>query len=489
MTLRARTFTAVRWTAAGTGFQAFLQFAQVAILARLLSPGDFGLMAIASVVVSFARVFSDFGLSSGFLQRRTVTNEERSSLFWFNVLLSAVIAATVAAASPVFAWFFTDPRVMPLIGLSSLTLILAALGAQIRAAAEKVLLFQRVVLVEAVAALIGFVGAVLSALSGMGVYSLIVGALVGAATTTLLLWLYVADGWRPLWRMRYREVRSFLRFGGNMVGSSLVNHFNTTVDLILGGRLLSTDELGIYSVPRNLTLRIQFMINRVVTRVTFPLIAAVQEDVARVRAIYLHTLRMTASINAPLYLGIAFFAPDIVRILLGDGWESSGPILRILALWGVMRATFNPLGSLLVGMGRPDVALKWNLALLILVGPMLWIGSHFGAEGIALALLSLLIVLFVPAWLFLVRPMCSPSFTQYSGAVLTPMLIAFFAILPGYVAAQGFHGSLVRIAVGGVVAAPLYLVLSYLGNRQWLASMLELLASRRDQVAGPANHS
>jgi O-antigen/teichoic acid export membrane protein len=482
LSIRERTFSAVRWTTAGTVIKALLQVAQVAVLARLLQPEDYGLLAMVNVVLSFAGLFSDFGVNSAFVQRREVTQEERASLFWFNVALSAGLTLAVIALSPLAATFFGDPRLVAPMMLSATSFVIGALGVQLRLAAEKALSFRPVMVLEVCAALMGFAVAVLMALAGWGVFALVAGSLSAALVSTVLAWIFLARGWRPAFRLRLAEVRSFLGFGGALVANNLVNQVNMTIDLFLGGRLLTVAQLGFYSIPRNLTLQVQFMVNPIITRVAFPLIAEVQQDIARVRSIYLRTLNMTSSTNAPIYVGIAFFASDITHVLLGEGWTRSGVILRILALWGALRSTGNPVGSLLLGMGRADLSLMWNLAMLVIVPPVVWLGSTHGPEGIAWALFALAAVLFIPGWLVLVRPVSQAGLGEYSLAALRPFALAALSILPAWLLADLAHAALLRLMLGLVIAAPLYVGLSYLANRQWVDSMLELLGRRKGGV-------
>ena len=484
MSLRRRTFTAVRWTTAGMVFKGLMQVAQVAVLARLLAPEDYGLMAMVAVVLSFATVFADFGVNSAFVQRRDVTQEQRSSLFWFNLALSACLMLLVMALSPSLATFFGDDRLVPLLILGATTFVIAAVGLQVRMAAEKALHFRPVMLVEVFAALLGFGVAVIAALAGWGVYALVAGAIANALASTVLAWIVLARGWRPAWRMNFAEVRSFLGFGSALVANNMVNQVNMTIDLFLGGRLLSATQLGLYSVPRNLTLQAQFIVNPIVTRVAFPLIAEVQHDIAHVRSIYLQTLNMTASTNAPIYIGIAFFAPDIVTLLLGPGWEQAAGILQALALWGGLRSTGSPVGSLLLGMGRAGLSLRWNLALLFVVPPAVWLGSAHGPEGIAWALLVVQVVLFIPGWFVLVRSVCQAKLVEYSVAALRPFVISILAVSPAYLVLTEIEDASVRLLLGVLVSTPLYLGLSWLGNRAWLDSMLELAGLNRPGFPG-----
>src|SRR5665811_1225260 len=196
--------------------------------------------------------------------------------------------------------------------------------------------------------------------------------------------------------------------------------------------MLAASALGLYSLLRQIVFQIQGLVNPIITRVGFPLIAQVQADIPRVRAIYLKTLNMTAATNAPLYIGIAFFAPEVARIVLGSKWLAVTDLLRLLAVWGLLRSTGNPVGSLLLGMGRADLSLKWNLAMLCLVPPVLWVGSRYGTLGLAWALLGLTVVTFIPGWYMLVRPICKAGLLEYTIAALRPLLIAGVAIAPAY---------------------------------------------------------
>ena len=455
--------------------RAVLQIVQVAVLARLLTPEDYGLIAMVGVVLSFAGLFADLGVNSAFMQRQEVSMEQRSSLFWFNVALGVGVSLLVFAASPLLAWFFGDERLMPLIMLSATTFVIGSLGQQVRMAAEKELDFRVIALLEISAAVLGFISALLMAVSGWGVYSIVFGGIASAIFGSTFAWRYLARGWRPMWRLRMVDVRPFLGFGGAMVATNIVNQINVTIDLFLGGRILGAAQLGLYSVPRNLVLQLQSMVNPIITRVGFPLIAQVQHDVVRVRAIYLKTLNMTASTNAPLYVGIAAFAPELVTVLLGDGWQGSVSLLRILALWGFFRSIGNPAGSLLFGMGRADLALKWNASLLFIIPPVVWLGSQYGAEGMSWALLGLMIVLYIPGWYILIRPLSQAGLTEYSVAVLRPFLLALFSMVPAYWVAAQLDGIIVRLIVAVMISALLYLTISYKANREWFAAMKELL--------------
>ncbi|MEE9912507.1 MAG: MOP flippase family protein [Deltaproteobacteria bacterium] len=483
MTLRHKTFTAVRWTTAAALSRALLQLVQVAVLARLLAPTDYGLIAMVGVVLGIAGLFSDLGLNSAYIQKQDVAPEHRSSLFWLNVGMSSILTILVVITSPVVAFLFGDERLTLLLISSAPVFAINAVGQQIRMTREKELNFKPVVLLELVSALTGFATAIIAALAGLGVYSMVLGGIATALAGTLMAWLCIAGGWRPLWRFSWADVRPYIGFGGALVANDIINQINVSIDIFLGGRLLGASQLGLFSVPRTFILQIQFLVNPIITRVGFPLIAHVQQDIPRVRSIYLKTLNMTASVNAPIYFGLLFFASEIVHVLLGHNWTGSVNFLRILAIWGFFRSTGNPVGSLLMGMGRADLSLKWNTVMLFVIPPILWIGSQFGAEGLAWALLGFSVVMFVPGWYILVRPLCQAGLLEYTIAALRPMLIAIVSIAPAYWVANHLENSLLRLFSGIALAAPLYIVISIKGNREWLQSMMQLIGRKNPEAS------
>lgn len=479
MSVRAKTFASVRWTATATAIKTLVQIAQVFVLARLLSPADYGLMALVSVVLGFGALFSDFGVNSAFVQRKHVTTEQRSSLFWFNVVVSGMLTTVVFLMSPLIAWFFGDVRLTALVMLSALIFLITAGGAQAIAAAQKELNFRCIALVEIAASLGGFAVAVTAAVAGWGVYALVTAAIVSSLLTTILSWCTLSRGWRPQVRLRREELRPFLGFGSALVANNLVNQINMSIDLFLAGRWLTATQLGYYSVPRNLMLQVHFVVNPVITRVGFPLIAAVQDNLDTVRSIYLKTLGMTVSFNAPIYLVVAWFALDLVTILLGPQWTSSAEILRILALWGAVRSMVSPIGVLVLGMGRADWSLRWNLGVTVFYLPFLWVGASFGPEGVAVAMLAMAIFALIPCWYLLVRPLCHASLGEFSLTAIRPFVLATVAVVLGDAVASHAESAVGRVTVGGCSAAIAYFALSYRANREWFDSLLELADWRR----------
>ena len=479
MSLAGRAYSAARWTTVSTVLRAVLQILQVAVLARFLAPKEYGLMAMVSVVLSYAGLFSDMGLSTAFVQRQEISHEERSSLYWLSVAIGAILMFLVMAASPAAAMFFHEPELLPLMMLVATNFLVVSLGQQLKMDAEKSLDFFPVAMVEISSAVLGFSFAVTTAWLNWGVYALVAASMVSTWIAMLLSWVMLAKGWRPSWRMHWSEVQWFVRFGAGMVLNNVINHVNATIDLLIGGRLLGASQLGFYSVPRTMIMQVQSMVNPVITRVAFPLIASIQHDKSRAREVFLKTRNMTASVNAPIYVALAVFAPEIVFIVLGPKWGEVPPVMRVLALWGMLRSFGSPVGSMLFGLGHVRLATIWNAGLMLIVPPIVWYGSQYGTIGMAWAMASLMLVLYVPGWAILVRPTCGARFVEYTRQVAAPTFCAIVAGAAGWFVAVAFDEPLARLIIGLPVGAAIYLLLSWFINRSWVAAITAAIGSDR----------
>jgi len=474
MNLRSKTYSGIRWTTVSSLIRACLQLLQIAILARLLDSADFGLMALVVAIVAFLQIFADMGVSSAIIHHQEINHRQLSSLYWLNVGSALGLAILLVLASSLIANFYGDARLTTLVWISGATLVVAALGQQIRIIAEKNLQFSGLARAEVFAALVALVVAVAIAVWGGGVYALVGGALANAIILTMLLWIFFAHGWRPLWCFSPREIRHFLGFGAYMIGNNLANTFNSQVDILLGGRVLGAQAIGLYSLPRDLCSRLSAVFNPIAMRVGMPVMAKAQNDIASLRNIYLKTIRMTASINFPFYLALAVFAPEVVHILFDAKWDEAIPLMRVFALWGLLRATGNPVGILLMARGRADLSFKWNLWMLFIYPPIIWVGSQFGVVGMALSMLLAGVALFPANWYWLIRPLSGAKFGEYFVQVFIPLTVSAISGLVGYVGAYPFSTDMMRLGVGVIAGGVTYMLLSVEFNKVWFDTVREL---------------
>jgi O-antigen/teichoic acid export membrane protein len=373
---------------------------------------------------------------------------------------------------------FHEPALTPFLALISLNFVFLALGQQLRVMAEKTLRFAMLANVEILAAIGGSATAVIWAWYRPSVYALVAGVLVNGFLQAALLWLLGSDGWRPAARLHLPGIRRFLKFGAYMVGGDFVNSLNRQADILVGGRFFPASILGTYSVPRNLCLNLAAVTNPIITRVGLPIMAKTQDDKTFLKSVYLKTMRMTASVNVPVYLAIAVFSRDVVWVAFGAKWLSSAPLLVFLAIWGLFRSCANPVGSLLYAVGKADRSFWSNVAQLCIVFPGLWAVAHFGIKGLAIGQVTIMVGALIPGWYFLVRPSCGARLGEYLMTLLGPLCAGVFAVAIAYVAVAHWSAPLWRLAGMVLVGLPAYLLASTLVNRSWLTAMQQLVLKR-----------
>lgn len=476
MSLKLTAFSAGRWTATSAVLVACVQLVQTIILARLLLPGEFGLMAVAAALLAVLALFADLGLSRALIHFDDVSADVLTTLFWLNFGVSLLLTLMLFLSAPMLGALYQSSALVPVLQAASLVFPVSALGQQFRVLAEKELRFAPLAVNEIAAALIGFCSAILVALAGGGVFALVAGMLTTALASSVLAWWRLSRGHRPGWHFRFREVRPYLRYGSYSVGDSLAGTLNRQSDIFIGGLVAGPAALGMYSLPRDLCLRLSMLLNPVITRVGFPVMSRVKSDRDRLKSIYLHTSRMTASVNFPCYMALALFSSEVVWFLYGPRWQDAATYLRILAAWGVVRSVLNPVGTLLYASGRADRAFWWNASLLVLFPPVLWLGARWdGLVGLAWAMLLLHLAVLIPSWRYLAYPVCHAGLGEYLRTIQRPFWLTLLAGALAWVAILPIEHPVIRLLVGGVCGAAAYGGLSLRFNREWTDAMLELL--------------
>jgi lipopolysaccharide exporter len=414
-----------RWTTISAGSAALIQVLRLVILARLLSPADFGLMAMTMIVIDICQTYIDLGISAAIIHRQDATREQLSSLYWLNVFAGWAMFVVVWLGMPLIAMMFHEPRVLPLLRVIALIFIIAPFGQQFEILLQRDLKFDALAKQEIIASGCGFVVAAALAASGFGVWALAWGVLANIGTKTMLLVRVGMLRFRPSIHFRCSDLNGFLSFGLFQMGERAVNYLSERLDQLLIGSLLGVNALGYYTFAFNLTAQPITRINPIITRVAFPVFSKVQHDVERLRRGYLRVLSLLTTVNAPLLVGLAALAPLAVPLIFGKKWMASVALVQFLSLVSLTRSTCNPIGSLQLAKGRADLGFHWNVFLLIVSVPTIyWGGRVAQAIGVAVGLLILQMALLVPVYVFLVRPLIGECAKQYASGILKPTAAA-----------------------------------------------------------------
>jgi len=379
--LRVGVMRGVAWKAAT---QVVLQAARAistVLIARLLLPEEFGLAMMAIVVSSIALIFSDLALGAALIQRKELSQDDCSTVFWLSVGVGVVMTLIgIALADPV-AGFFGEPRVEPLFAVMSLTFVLSSLGITHVTLLTRAMDFRSLELRLMVGGIAGAAVGVTLAVLDFGAWAIIAQHLTAAALGSALAWRGLS--WRPSRRFSMASLRSIAAFSANVFGSRLLFYVSRNADSLLIGRFLGPAALGAYSIAYNIMLLPFSRIAGPLQEALFPAFARLQDDPERMGNIWVRANRVVAAISLPAMLGLTVVAPDFVRVVLGDKWEAAIPVIQVLAWVGFLQSLSRLNTSIQQARDRTDLMLRWSVLITVSNLVAFAIGLEWGIVGVA----------------------------------------------------------------------------------------------------------
>ena len=417
-----------------------IQTATTMVLARLLSPEDFGLQGMVVAVTGFLALFQSAGLGMATVQRLEVTHDQTSTLFWINAAVGAILAALCAALAPAMVAFYHEPRLYWVAVVSGATFMFTGLSAQHGALLSRGMRFLAQAKIGVVSLALGSGTGVVMALLGCRYWSLVGMGMVTSIVSAAGTWLAVP--WIPGPPRRGSGVWSMLHFGGVATCNSFVVFLAWNTEKLLLGRFWGADALGLYGRAYQLvTLPVQ-QLNDAVGGVALPALARVQHDAERLARSFLRGYSLLISLTIPITITCTLFAEELVRLVLGPKWMAAAPIFRLLAPVAVVFAVANPLSWLVLSVGRIGRALSMSAATtpLVIVGIVL--GLSHGPTGVAFgySLAMTLLIIPIAAWS---KHGTGITWSDLWGATRPPLLSGLLA---------GAAGLLVKLTLGDRLA-------------------------------------
>lgn len=406
------------------GISVAIQLASTVTLARLLSPDDYGIMAMVMAITAFAGLFRDLGLSAAAIQKGSLDQAQMSNLFWLNVGMGTLLTVALAAASPLVAWFYGKPELVPLTVLLSSTFLIGSLGTQHGALMQRELQFGRRAVTSIVGSLVSLAVSIILALHGHGYWALAWGSISGGIVTTILL--FVLSSFRPgLWT-KGAGVRSMLQFGANITAFDFVNYFQRNLDQLLIGRFWGPASLGLYSRAYQLLMFPISNLRGPINAVAFPAMSRLQNQPQEFRAYYLKVTSLLAFLSMPMTAFFFVASKPMIEVVLGKQWLGVAPIFSWLALAAFIQPTSGFAGSLLLSLGQGKRYLQCGLFNAVLLSLCFVIGVRWGAVGVAAAYAIGNYVVLYP-WLFWAYRGSPVSFSDFAKACSFPVVFSVSA--------------------------------------------------------------
>ena len=379
-----------------------VQIVAAVVLARLLAPEDFGLVAIVTVLTSFAPLLIDFGLGNATTQRSKITRSQVSSLFWLGSGMALAVAVFVAACAPLIARMYGEPRLEAIALYSAITFVLYGLSNQHLALLRRTMQFASIAKIQILSALAGLAVGIAVATCGYGYWALVLRPIASSLCTAIGAWRVCQ--WRPGFPVLTNEVKSMVRFGLHVTSFSVVYTVARGIDRAALGLFYRPAEVGYY---QNATTLYDYSIDAALHQlhvVGSAALSKLQSNPAVLRQKYEAALSAVAFFIMPAAAILSVTAEDLTVLLLGEKWRAAGLLLSIIALKGIFQVVDSSQGRLHLSIGRVDRWRNWGIFAAVVQVLFIFGGLPFGPTGVAVALVLTSLLLAVPAIWYAGRP-------------------------------------------------------------------------------------
>jgi PST family polysaccharide transporter len=359
-----------------------IQLGSTVVLARLLTPQDYGAVTMVTALLGFVTLFRDLGLSTATIQRETITHDEVSGLFWINVSSGLALMLIIGACAPLVAWFYGRPDLLWVTLAYAAMAPVASLGAQHQALLQRSLRYFSLAIRDLTALVAGLAVGIAGGWLGLGYWALVLMQATTAVVGVLALWWQ--SGWRPSRPRWVPGLAHLVKFGGTLTLSNLLGYLMQGLDSVVIGYFFGANGVGLYSRAQALLQKPLEQFMPTVMTVATSAFSRIAPDAARFEENALKLLRMvacTAGILVALVIGTADW---VVALLLGARWEGAVPILAALSLFAFVEPSTSLLGALLVARGAPARLVRWRLISAPIVVGGLFAGLRWGPVGMAI---------------------------------------------------------------------------------------------------------
>ena len=378
MTLKEKTISGLAWSFIDNFSALGITFLVGIILARLLTPHEFGLIGMIYIFMAISQSIIDSGFTQALIRKKECTQADYSTVFYFNLILGVIIYLIFVFTSGIISHFFNEPQLKLIVKVLGLGLIIESLTIVQRAKLIKRIDFKLQTKISVISSIISGIIGITMALKGFGVWSLVIKSLTGYAVTSFLLWIW--NKWKPSLTFSISSFKEMYSFGSKLLISGLIDVSYRNIYLLIIGKYFSATELGFYTRAEQFTNLPSQNIDIVIQRVSYPVLSTMQDDIQKLKEAYKKLIKSTMLITFVLMLGMAAIAKPMILTLIGEKWISSVVYIQLLCFVGMLY----PLHSLNLNMlnvqGRSDLFLRLEVIKKLLAVPIIIIAILYGIK-------------------------------------------------------------------------------------------------------------
>lgn len=446
------------------------------VLARILSPSDYGTIALVTVFTTILQVFIDSGLSTALIQKKDADDLDFSSVFYFNFIVCLILYIIMFVSAPCIADFYKDSNLITIVRVISLTLVISGVKGVQQSYVSRNMLFKRFFFSTLGGTIFSAVLGIIMAYAGFGVWAIVFQQLSNNAIDTLILWITVK--WRPIKKFSWIRLKHLLSFGWKMLASSLLDTVYNNLRNMIIGKLYTSADLAFYNQGDKFPKLIVTNINTSIDSVLLPTMSNEQDNHVRVKDMTRRAIKISTYIMAPLMIGLAFCARPIVQLVLTDKWLPCVPYLQIFCVsylfWPIHTANLNAIKA----MGRSDLFLKIEIIKKFIGMILLIITMNISVMAMAYSLLiSGLISQIINSWpnRYLLKYSYIDQIKDILPNIVMALIMGVFVYFINYLNLSVLVSLMVQIILGGII----YLVLSIFTKNDSFIYLINILKNRK----------
>lgn len=402
------------WTTISTITNGLVQILRLSILSRFLSKEDFGIVAILTLILGLTQVFSDMGFSAAIMSQKKIDNRNFLSLYWLQFGVFTIMMLLISLCSPFIANYYDSPVLLKLVPIMMSELFFVSLGKLYDTVLQKNMEFRTIAIRNMVTASFSLIIAIILAIQGYGVYSLVISTV--SQTAMVNVWNLKAGQNHyklSLQKINFKEAKELMKVGYYQMGTQIVDYFASKLDIIVISSTIGVGALGVYNLSKELILKFVIVINSISNRVILPVFTNYQDDIEELKRIFVLCLKKMALLNAPIVGFVILFCNYIVKIFYGNAFLETIPIVQILAIWALFVVIGQPNGLLAIATKKTNISFWYTIVRLVIMYIMLTLFGRFSLFASAITVTLIYVIMFFVNWFMLVRKCISLSLIEY----------------------------------------------------------------------------
>ena len=452
MGIKQQAISGAKWTTISTITTSAIQLLRLSILTRFLDKSDFGIVAILTFVLGLTNTFSDLGFSAVIMHKQDLSRKDFSSLYWIQFIVFGGLFFIGSLFSPIVASFYEEPSIVYLLPIVLFDLVLFGIGKLYDTILQKDMQFKTIAIRNIISAGVSIIVAFVLAFLGYGIYSMILSTLFNTAMLNIWNFICGQSYYRVQMRVSLRETLPLVKIGLYQTGTQVLDYFAAKFDILIIGKLLGSEALGVYNLAKEILMKVILLINSIVNKVALPIFAKVQNDIEGMKNAYCKVISLVSKINFPICVLFGVLSLQIVGIVYGSGYEDVSELMRILSIWSLFLCIGNPIGSVAVATGNTQLSFKHTIVRVLVMIPCVYIASLFNITAVAWCNVFTYFLMFLVAWFMLLRKIISLPFSQYISAFIKDFAFALiFGILMMFAVRNNILSLPDNLYVSGIV--------------------------------------